>query len=92
MSREEPRADCVEVLFGRRYAVSASAEVALEDYARALTGATAAEALGDGEKPERLRGVHLCALSTPPAAGMQEDIEAFAGELADRASVGLGWS
>lgn len=93
MTRERPRSDCVELLFARRYALSPSAEVALEDYARALARATATEALGDGDEPQqRLRGVHLCAPETAPGAAVREDIEAFACELAEGAGSGLGWS
>jgi hypothetical protein len=92
VTRERPLSDCVELLFARRYVLSPSAEVALEDYARALARATAAEALGDGEDPQRLRGVHLCAPATAPGAVVREDIEAFAGELAEGAGSGLGWS
>jgi hypothetical protein len=66
--------------------------VALEDYARALTGAERATALpGEGEPPA-VRGVHLCGLTAAvePAAG--EDVEAFAREMAERSGGGLGWS
>lgn len=92
MTRERPLPDCVELVFARRHALGPSAEVALEDYARTLTGATAAQALGEGEDPEGLRGVHLCAPAAPPPAGVLEDIEAFAAELAGRTGPGLGWS
>lgn len=92
MTRERPLSDCVEILFARRYALSPSAEVALEDYARALARATAAEALGDGGEPQQvLRGVHLCAAAAA-AAAVREDIEGFARELAEGAGSGLGWS
>jgi hypothetical protein len=79
---------CADVLFRRP--CPAGGEVALEDYARALTSARGAEALL-AEGPA-IRGVHLCGLAAPvePAAG--EDIEAFAREMAERSGGGLGWS
>jgi hypothetical protein len=92
VTRERPRPDCVELFFARGYALGASAEVALEDYARALARATAVEALSDAKDEEKLNGVHLCAPETPPSAGVLEDIEAFARELAESRGSGLGWS
>lgn len=92
MTRERPLSDCVELVFARRYLLAASAEVALEDYARALARATAAEAFADARDPERLSGVHLCSPATPPPDGVREDIEAFARELAGHRGSGLGWS
>ena len=81
---------CEEVLFRRAF--PAGGEVALEDYARALTRAASAEALlADGEPPA-VRGVHLCGLAAPLEAAAGEDIEAFAREMAERSGGGLGWS
>jgi hypothetical protein len=81
---------CQEVLF--RSPVPAGGEVALEDYARALARATGAEALATADEPTRLRGVHLCGLGSPLEPGAEEDIEAFARDLAERSGGGLGWS
>jgi hypothetical protein len=92
MTRERPLSDCVELLFARRYALGPSAEVALEDYARALARATAAEAFADAVDPQQLTGVHLCSPATPPHEGVLEDIEAFARELSEHRRSGLGWS
>jgi hypothetical protein len=92
VTRERPLPGCVDLVFARRYALGASAEVALEDYARALARATAAEALSDAEDAETLSGVHLCAPETPPSEGVLEDIEAFARELGESRYSGLGWS
>jgi len=92
VTRERPLSGCVELLFARRYALSPSAEVALEDYARTLGRATAAEALADAEDADRLTGVHLCAPATPPPEGVRQDIEAFARDLAESTGSGLGWS
>jgi hypothetical protein len=66
-------------------------EVAVEDYARALTGAASAEALLTIGQ-ESLRGVHLCGLPAPVAPEVRDDVEAFARELAERGGGGLGWS
>jgi hypothetical protein len=80
---------CAEVLF-RRPCPAAGGEVAIEDYARALTAATSAALLvAEGGAA---RGVHLCGLAGPLDAGAGEDIEAFARELAGRSGGGLGWS
>jgi hypothetical protein len=81
---------CVDVAFGRRYAVDPHGEVALEDYARALTRAEGAEAVPapDGG----VGGLHLCAPAEPLRPAVIEDIEAFAGEISQRRGDGLGWS
>ena len=92
MSRLRPSPECRDVAFARAYAVSPAAEVALEDYARVLTRAAAAEAVPAGDDPGRLGGVHLCAPELAPEGGLGEDIEAFARELAEQAGDGLGWS
>jgi hypothetical protein len=90
VTRGHPRPACVDLVFGRRYAVGASGQVALEDYARALTRADGAETVPapDGG----VGGLHLCAPAEPPRAAALEDIEAFAREMAERAGDGLGWS
>jgi len=81
---------CADVLF--RQPCPAGGEVALEDYARALTRAHGAQALlADGGAPT-VRGVHLCGLAAPLEPASTEDIEAFARELAERSGGGLGWS
>ena len=90
MSEERHGAGCVDVLFGRP--CPAGGEVALEDYARALTRAASASALSTGGETPALRGVHLCGIESPLEAGVLEDIEAFAREMAERSGGGLGWS
>jgi len=82
----------VEVRFRQPRAVGPSGQVALEDYARELTRAAAAEALVAPEAPERLVGVALEAPLVAPQGSVLDDIEAFARELAERAGDGLGWS
>ena len=92
MTRERPEGTCFGVSFGARYAVGAGGQVALEDYARALTGARGAEAVPAPDDPARVEGLHLCAPAGPPRGDVLEDIEAFAREMAQHADDGLGWS
>ena len=68
-------------------------EVALEDYAREVTRARAAEAVRAQGDPAPVTGVHLCGLDAPPAPALRKDIEDFARDLALRSGGGgLGWS
>jgi hypothetical protein len=80
------------VAFARSYALSAPAEVALEDFARALTGASSAEAITGGGEQDPVRGVHLCEPRMAADGAAREDLEAFARDLAGAAGHGLGWS
>jgi hypothetical protein len=90
MSEGRHGAGCADILFRRP--CPSGGEVALEDYARALTRASSATALStDGETPT-VRGVHLCGLTAPLEPDAGTDVEAFARELAERSSGGLGWS
>lgn len=82
----------VEIRFSEPRAVGAFGLVALEDYARELTRADAAEALLADGAGERLLGVILDSPLVAPEGGVLDDIEAFARELAERAGDGLGWS
>jgi hypothetical protein len=90
VSREHPDPACVEVEFATSYALPPSAEVALEDYARALTRAEAASAL-PAATPASVRGVHLCSPESPPEA-VKSDLEAFARGLAEASAERLGWA
>jgi len=93
MTREAPGPDCVDVGFSRAYELLPAAEVALEDYARVLLGALAAEAVEEtGDDRRRLRGVHLCAPGVSPDDDVCRDVEAFARELAAPPNDRLGWS
>jgi hypothetical protein len=92
LTRESPGGACFELSFDGTYAVGAGGQVALEDYARALTRADGAEAIPAPGEPGRLGGLHLCAPAEPPRGAVLEDIEAFAREMAHRAGDGLGWS
>jgi hypothetical protein len=70
-----------------------AAEVALEDYARALARAAAAEAYRDARDTARVAGVHVCRAASAPEPGALADLDAFARELASRSEGGgLGWS
>lgn len=69
----------------------AAAQVALEDYAQALAGASAASLLPGGGA-SRVRGVHLCGTATAPPESVRDDLRAFARDLATQGGNGLGWS
>jgi hypothetical protein len=90
MSRTQPAHDCYELAFADAHAMGEAAEVALEDYAREVTRALAAEAVraSDG----RVRAVHLCRLSEPVTVSASHDVEDFARSLVTPESGGLGWS
>ena len=92
MTRERPGGACLELSFGDTYVVGGEGQVALEDYARALTRAEGAEAIPAPGDPGRLGGLHLCAPAVPPRGAVLEEIEAFARHMAHRAGDGLGWS
>jgi hypothetical protein len=92
LTRASPGDACLELSFGGAYAVGAGGRVALEDYARALTRASGAEAIAAPGDPERVAGLHLCAPAVPARGAVLEDIEAFARDVARRAGDGLGWS
>ena len=87
MSHSAPGPSCRELVFGRTRQVAEAARPALEDYARALTGALDAELLlQDGE----VAGVHVCGAA--PGSGALADLESFARDLAEAAPSRLGWS
>jgi hypothetical protein len=91
VSHERPVPGCWELPLGDGLALPPGAQVALEDYARALAGAAQA-AVVPAEEASRVRAVHLCGTAAPPAASVREDVAAFARELAGREGDGLGWS
>ena len=82
----------VAIRFREPHTVGAFGLVALEDYARELTRARAAEAVVAPGEGERLVGRELAAPAIAPQGSGLDDIEAFARELAERAGDGLGWS
>ncbi len=82
----------VVIRFAAERALGAAGVVALEDYARELTQARAAEALLTDGETGRLSGIALEAPLVAPQGAVLEDIEAFARDLAEHAAPGLGWS
>jgi hypothetical protein len=83
----------VDVAFPKGYALSESAEIALEDYARVLAQAEGSEALHQDEPPALVTGVRLRAAGLRLTDELRRDIEGFARGLAqDREGGGLGWS
>jgi len=92
MSRTDPGQGCLDFTFSRSYALSEAAEVALEDYARALAGSRAAETIAAGAGEGAVDGVHLCGAGKDAAALLQAELEEFARELWERSGrTGLGW-
>lgn len=89
---ELPAAERVVIRFAAPRALGAAGVVALEDYARELTQARAAEALVAEGETDRLTGLALEAPLVAPQGAVLEDIEAFARELSERSPPGLGWS
>jgi len=92
VTRTRPGPACVDVTFSHAYALAPGAEVALEDYARVLLRADAAEASAAEGETGRVSGVHVCAPGLAPDEAARRDVEAFAAELAAPASERLGWS
>lgn len=90
MSRTQHANDCYELTFGAPCAMGEAAEVALEDYAREMTRAGAAEAVRAAD--DRIQGLHLCRLPGPVTAAASRDVEDFARSLVTAESGGLGWS
>jgi hypothetical protein len=93
MSRAQPGPGCFDLSFESSHALSEPAEVALEDYARALLSCGAAEAVRPEGDPGRVSGVHVCGLASPASPALLTDLEDFAREMAQRSDGGgLGWS
>jgi hypothetical protein len=91
VSRESPGPGCRELAIEGGLELAPFAQVALEDYARAATGASAA-AVVTGEDASRVLALHLCGTGGEPPDAVREDVLAFARELAQREGGGLGWS
>ena len=86
-----PARGCVDVRFAEALALDPAAEVALEDYARALLEARTADAASapDG----KIAGIHVCGAELAAGDAMRADVEAFARDMAQRSEGGgLGWS
>jgi hypothetical protein len=91
MSRADPGPDCLDLPFAASRAVGEAAEAALEDYARVLACARAAEAIPDPAHAGRVSGVHLCGAAPHAVEELRDELEAFARDLSLRGGAGLGW-
>jgi hypothetical protein len=91
VSRRQPSPDCFDLGFEAGYPIGEPGEVALEDYARALTGARDAEAVREAADPRMIEAVHVCGLGVPVTPRMLCDLEDFARSLV-AGGPGLGWS
>lgn len=92
MTLARPEAGCVLVAFEGALPIDEASEVALEDYARVLARAGAAEAAPVEGEPGMVRGVHLCGTAPPLPPATLADIEGFARSLLALRAGGLGWS
>ena len=90
MSRSSPQSDCYDLAFQACYPIDEPAEVALEDYARALTRARDAEAIRRRDDPAMVDGVHVCGLGSSLTQAILNDLEDFTRTLVAGGS-GLGW-
>jgi hypothetical protein len=95
MTRQRLAGSGITLGFKGSYAIAEATEVALEDYARALTGAQGAEALHPDGEPTRVWGVRVYGAAAPTREVL-EDLEAFARELArppekGRPGAARGW-
>jgi hypothetical protein len=82
----------VVIRFAVPRSIGPASLVALEDYARELCRARAAEALAAEADATRTCGLSLEAPLVAPEGDVLADIEAFARDLAEREGPGLGWS
>ena len=90
---DPPDGDGFELPFREAYVLSEGGELALEDYARVLAQAEAAEALRKSDDPALVRGVRVRAASAVVTEALARDIEDFARGLSQgRTDGGLGWS
>lgn len=91
-----PETDAVEhcdLSFAEGLALGDAGEVALEDYARVLTGAASAEAIRGDQPGGRVTAVRVVGPRVKPSVAQHRDIEDFArGLAAESAGSGLGWA
>lgn len=84
--------DSLDLTFNAAYPIDEPGEVALEDYARTLCKARAAEGLRAEDDPSAVRGVRVFGLGASPSPVLLTDIEDFARSLVRRSDGGgLGW-
>jgi hypothetical protein len=92
VTRTAPETGCDDVAFREGYSVDEAGELALEDYARTVGGARAAELVRTEGEANAISGVHLCGVGAPLTPALRADIEDFARALAAGGAAGLGWS
>jgi hypothetical protein len=92
VTRTRPEAGCQDLVFRDACALDEAGEAALEDYARSVGRAGAAELVRAAGGTGAVTGIHLCAAHAPLDAAGRADIEDFARALAAGAAGGLGWS
>jgi hypothetical protein len=92
VTRTRPETGCQDIVFREACAVDEAGEVALEDYAREVGTAGAAEVIRTAAERSNVTGVHLCAVRAPLTKAAHADIEGFARALAAGGAGGLGWS
>jgi hypothetical protein len=90
--RSRPEAGCHDVAFHDAYPIDEAGEVALEDYAREVARAAAAELVSGREQAAGVAGVHLCGAGAPPTSAVRADIEDFARGLAAGDAARRRWS
>jgi len=80
--------------FRAAYPLGEAAELALEDYARALGGCDEAEVLRAADDPGMVKGLRLVGLRGTLTPALLSDLEDFACEMAQRrgTGAGLGWT
>ena len=85
--------DSLELRLPEPLALSESAEVALEDYAREVTRSARAVALRGADRDGAVQALRLEGIAREPEDAARRDILDFARALADAGgSAGLGWS
>jgi hypothetical protein len=85
--------DSLELRLPEPLALSESAEVALEDYAREVTRSVRAVALRGADHQGAVQALRLEGVACEPEDDARRDILAFARALHDAGgSAGLGWS
>ncbi len=93
MTRGSPGTGCYDLAFQASWPIDETGALALEDYARAVTQASAAEVTRASDDPVRVRGVHVCGLAASLTPALLTDVEDFARSVAVHPGEGgLGWS
>ena len=92
MSHSRPDPGCQEIALEPPALLDEPSEVALEDYARTLARARAAEAVRSEGESARVRAVHVCGAEAPLGAAARRDLADFARSMVAGSGGGLGWS